>query len=422
MAGHVAYFAGGCVRDQLLGIVPKDYDIATSAPLSAVQQLFDKTIPVGEAFGVCLVLLDGRSFEVATFRKDGPYKDGRRPSFVEFTDAEEDAQRRDFTVNALFLDPETNQVLDYVGGEADLARGVLRTVGDPAERFQEDYLRLIRAIRFSTCLGFEMDAQTRAAIKPLAPQIQGISAERIGEEFSKIITGPLPAQAIRLLDEVGLLQEILPEVKAMQGVEQPPEYHPEGDVYVHTLLLLEQLDNPTLSLAMATLLHDVGKPPSQTFEDRIRFNGHDRLGAQMAETICQRFRFSNKTTEEVCWLINQHMRLGALPQMKEAKRKRLVRSSGFDELLALGLMDCKASHNDCSTIRWILEYLVEIETKCTHPPRLVTGEDLISMGYQPGPAFKTMLMKLEDAQLEGQVKTEEEARTFVEKHWPPPGK
>ncbi len=413
-AGFRALFAGGCVRDRLRGEQPKDFDIATDATATEVLSLFPHTVAVGAAFGVIIVVEEGEHFEVATFRKDGPYLDGRRPSTVAFVDEVEDAKRRDFTINALFFDPESDEVLDYVGGQDDLARGLIRCVGEPEERFREDHLRLLRAVRFAARFGFEIDEKSRAAMVAQADSIQKTSAERIRDELEKMLCGPNPGRSLRLLDETGLLREILPEIAAMKGVEQPPEFHPEGDVFVHTLLLLRQKPEPcSVTLAFGALLHDVGKPPTQTFEDRIRFNEHERVGAEMAEAICRRLRMSNDETERITWLVAQHMRLASIPQMRESRRKRFVREEGFNELLALCRLDCLASHGHLETIEWIEDYRRNLPEEALRPEPLLTGKDLIAMGYTPGPRFKEVLQTVEDAQLEGTIATREEAREMA---------
>lgn len=399
------------MRDRLLGNDPTDYDIATDAPASAVAALFPRTIAVGAAFGVVIVVEGGRHFEVATFRKDGPYLDGRRPSSVAFVDEIEDARRRDFTVNALFYDPEAETVLDYVGGREDLARGLIRCVGDPVERFQEDHLRLLRAVRFAARLDFRLDTATREAMAALAPSILKTSAERIRDELVKMFCEGYARQSLELLDETDLLAQVLPEVAAMKGVEQPPEFHPEGDVFVHTLLLMEKLPAPcTVTLAFGALLHDVGKPPTQTFEDRIRFNGHEKVGAEMAEAICRRLRLSNAETERIVWHVAQHMRLAAVPEMRESRRKRFVREEGFEELLEVCRLDCLASHGGLDTIQWVENYRENLPEDALRPTPLITGMDLKDMGYTPGPKFKEVLQAVEDAQLEGTVSTPDEAR------------
>lgn len=408
-AGHRALFAGGCVRDRLLGITPKDFDVATSALPEQVMGFFPRTVAVGAAFGVILVQTEAGPIEVATFRHDGPYLDGRHPSSVTFTNEREDAARRDFTVNAMYLDPATDEILDYVGGQTDLAAKTLRAVGDPAARFREDHLRLLRAVRFAARLEFEIDPATLAAMQALAPHCVDTSVERVRDELLKMLTEGHARRAIALLDESGLLPHVLPEIMPMKGCEQPPEYHPEGDVFVHTLMLLEQLGMCTPTLALGALLHDVGKPATQTFEDRIRFNLHEKVGARMTEAICRRLRLPNDTAERATWLVENHMRLAATPDMRESRRKRFVREPGFDELLELGRIDCMASHGDTSHIDWIKKYIANLQPDEIRPVPLVTGHDLIALGLPPGPRFKEMLTQIEDLQLEGQLTTREAA-------------
>jgi poly(A) polymerase len=416
--GHRALFAGGCVRDMQLGIPPKDYDVATDALPGRVAELFPKTVAVGAAYGVMLVVLPEGPFEVATFRGDGPYLDGRHPSQVEFLGEREDALRRDFTVNAMFFDPVSEKVVDYVGGQDDLKARVIRAVGDPETRFAEDHLRLLRAVRFTARLDFDMDEATFAAVGRLAPAIRTVSAERVRDELIKMLTEGGARRAFELMDATGLLEQILPEVSRMKGVEQPPEFHPEGDVFVHTLMLLEHLKGTSPTLAFGALLHDVGKPETITFEDRIRFNNHDKVGAETAREICRRLRMSNEETERIEWLVGQHMRLAYAPDMRSSKLKRFVREEGFRELLELGRIDCLASHGDLSTINWIEEYLAGHPPEEYRPAPLVTGRDLIAMGYCPGPVFKTILTAVEDAQLDGLVTSPEEARALVETRFP----
>ena len=414
-AGHRALFAGGCVRDRLLGIEPKDFDIATSALPQEITALFPRTVAVGAAFGVILVQTDAGPIEVATFRHDGPYLDGRHPSSVTFTNEREDAARRDFTINAMYLDPATDVILDYVGGQADLQARLLRAVGDPATRFGEDHLRLLRAVRFAGRLGFEIDPATLAAMRALAPRCVETSVERVRDELIKMLTEGQARRAFELLDESGLLVHVLPELLPMKGCEQPPEYHPEGDVFVHTLMLLEQLGACSPTLALGALLHDVGKPATQTFEDRIRFNLHEKVGARMAEAICRRLRLPNETTERATWLVENHMRLAATPDMRESKRKRFVREPGFDELMELGRIDCLASHGDTEHIQWIQNYRANLRPEEVRPVPLVTGHDLIALGLPPGPRFKEILTQFEDLQLEGTLRTREDALAHLQR-------
>jgi poly(A) polymerase len=417
-AGHRALLAGGCVRDLILNHTPKDYDIATDAEPDAVSNLFETSVPIGAAFGVQLVVVPEGKFEVATFRQDGPYLDGRHPAKVTFTDEKHDALRRDFTINALFYDPEKDEILDYVDGRADIEAKVVRAVGDPEARFAEDYLRMLRAVRFAARLDYTIDESTLGAIRELAPNIHKTSAERVRDELVMMLTESHPRRALEQLDETGLLHEVLPEIKAMQGVEQPPAFHPEGDVWVHTLMMLDNLESPSPTLALGALLHDVGKPPTQTFEDRIRFSNHDKVGADMSRTICRRLRMSNEVTDRVEWLVGQHMRLPKLSEMRESKRKRLVREEGFDELLELCRIDCVASHGDTSAVEWAQQYAEEVPEEVIRPKPLLTGQDLIALGYKPGPRFKVILTAVEDAQLEGDITTTKEAKALVQSRWP----
>lgn len=420
-AGHRALLAGGCVRDVLLGVAPRDYDIATSAKPEEVEGLFDRCIGVGAAFGVEVVVLPEGRFEVATFRRDGPYLDGRRPSHVEFVDEEEDAARRDFTINALFFDPATEEVLDYVGGRRDLDAGLVRAVGVPGERFREDHLRLIRAVRFAARLDYAIETATEKAIREHAPLILKTSPERVRDEILKILTEGRPRRGFELLETTGLLEAILPEVARMKGVAQPEAYHPEGDVFTHTLILLECLDRPSDTLALAALLHDVGKPLTQTYEDRIRFDLHDKVGARETEKICRRFRMSKEQSVRASWLVGQHMRVAAAPKMRDSKLKRLVRHEGFGELLALFRADCVASHNKLEVHDWLRDYTERLEPESIRPAPLLTGKDLLAMGYEAGPLFSTILRAVEDAQLEGRLTDDEAALEFVRSRWPGAG-
>lgn len=417
-AGHETLFAGGSVRDKLLGIPPKDIDIATSATPDEVATLFPDCISVGAAFGVQMVIRPGHRFEITTFRADGSYIDGRRPTGVTFTDAREDALRRDFTVNALFKDPLSGEIIDYVGGRDDLAAKIIRAVGDPVKRFEEDHLRLIRAIRFAAQLDFTIEPETYAAIKPCAPLIAKISPERIRNELERILTQPRASQAFRQLLDTGLLAVILPEVIEGVGCDQPPEFHPEGDVFTHTMLVLDQLESPTFTLAMGALLHDVGKPRAQTFEDRIRFNNHEKIGAEMTDAICARLKLSNEERDRIVWLVDQHMRIAAMPEMREAKRKRLIREPGFPELLELNRADSLGSMGTLDNWNWIRDYVAQVPEEVARPKPLITGDDLIERGYKPGPLFREILTDIEDAQLENTITTREEALTLLKKYWP----
>ncbi len=418
--GFRALLAGGCVRDLLLNVGPKDFDVATNAKPHEVAAMFSRTVDVGAAFGVQIVLLPEGQFEVTTFRKDGPYEDGRHPSSVTFTDEIEDARRRDFTVNALFYDPVEHKVLDYVGGIEDLRAGLIRAVGPPRERFQEDHLRLLRAIRFAARLGYALEEETYRSIVDLAPLIKATSAERIRDEILKILTEGAAKRAFQLLDDTGLLEQILPEIEAMKGVSQPPEFHPEGDVFTHTLLMLDLLENPSPTLALGVLLHDVGKPATRTHTDRIRFNEHDKVGAEMARAICERLRLSRRQTERVVWLVSQHMRFEHIPEMRENKRKRTVRIEGFEELKELCRIDCLASHRRLDTVQWVDAYQARTPEETLRPEPLLSGRDLMALGYPPGPLFSKILKRVEDLQLDGQLISSEEARQFVLRQWPAP--
>ena len=426
--GHSAYFVGGCVRDLLLGASPQDYDIATSAHPEEVMSLFPNTIAVGAQFGVVLVVdADGPAandpihVEVATYRSDVGYSDGRHPDAVRYSEtAEQDVQRRDFTINGLLLNPLNNEVLDYVGGRSDLERRTIRTIGDPRQRFREDKLRMMRAVRFAARLGYEIEVNTMAAIRELAREIHQVSRERIRDELDKMLTEGHARRCFELLDTTGLLVEVLPEVKALQGVEQPPQYHPEGDVWVHTLLLLEGLGKGCpKSLAWGVLLHDIGKPPTfRVAPDRIRFDQHAEVGTRMAEEICRRLRFSNEITQQVSALVANHMRFGDARKMKESTLKRFMRLPHFEEHLELHRLDCSASHRDLSLYEFVREKLSSTPEEEIRPAPLITGRDLIEHGWKPGPRFRTVLQAVEDAQLEGVLRSREEAMSFVETNFP----
>lgn len=417
-AGHQAVFAGGCVRDRLLGTTPKDYDIATSATPDQIQAQFEKTVAVGAKFGVILVVTDVDTFEVATFRKDGVYEDGRRPAQVEFTNLKEDSARRDFTVNGLYWDPEKDEVIDFVGGREDLERGVIRSIGDPACRFEEDHLRMLRAVRFSVQLGFALDAGTEAAIKGRAERVSRVSSERIRDEWNKTLTSPNPARGIRMMDACGLLQVVMPEMEIMKGVEQPSEYHPEGDVYVHTMLLMEGLKSPELELAMGCLLHDVAKPA--TFErapDRIRFHGHDKLGAEMAGDICRRLSYPTASTRLIQELVLHHLRFKDAFQMRSSTLKRFFRLPRFDLHLELHRLDCLASHGNLEAYEFCKEKYAEFLKEPPPPAKLISGEDLKSLGLSTGPLFKEILNEVENQILEGKIVDREQALDFVRREY-----
>jgi poly(A) polymerase len=440
-AGHQAYFAGGCVRDMLLGVEPKDFDVATSATPDVVMGMFPKTYSVGAHFGVVLVCSpngDGGEIatEVATFRHDGAYSDGRRPDAVRFsTDPREDVLRRDFTINGMLLDPvvfeETGNTaeatLDYVGGREDLEGHVLRAIGEPALRFAEDKLRMLRGVRFAARLELEIEPRTMAAIRASASEIGQVSCERIRDELTLMLTEGHARRAFELLDATGLLAYVLPEAVKMHGVEQPPQFHPEGDVWVHTMLLLEKLKtgvSPTL--AWGALLHDIGKPA--TFRppdpkkpgDRIRFDGHVEVGVRIAEEILGRLRFSNEDTAQIVALVKHHMRFGDILQMRESTLKRFLRLSKFDEHLTLHWMDASSAHGDLRLYEFAKRRYEATPVETMRPKLLVTGGDLIAAGYRPGPEFKAMLEAAEDAQLEGSAKTTEDGMAVVRQRFGKP--
>ena len=461
--GHQAYLVGGCVRDLLLGREPADYDVATDATPEQVMSIFPETFAVGAQFGVVLVPLPKEAeseletssaavspatssgadesrrdagatspttsdhfghhhaVEVATFRSDVGYSDGRHPDAVRYTKTpQEDVQRRDFTINGLLMDPATGEVLDYVGGRRDLERGVIRTIGEPDLRFGEDKLRMLRAVRFAARFDYWIEPKTQAAIQRLAPQIHQVSRERIRDEVVKMLTEGHAAHAFKLLDQTGLLREVLPEVVAMKGIAQPPQFHPEGDVWVHTLLLLEGLPpGCSRTLAMGALLHDVGKPPTfRVAPDRIRFDGHVEVGEKIAQQICRRLRFSNDEAEQICALVEHHMRFADAPRMKPSTLKRFFRLPRFAEHLEMHRLDCLASHRDLSLYDFVRQKLAEMPPEEIRPAPLVTGDDLIALGYRPGPAFKQILSAMEDAQLEGRLTSKDEALAFVKREFP----
>jgi len=423
-AGHQAYLVGGCVRDILLERAPADYDVATDATPDRVQHLFPRSLAIGAQFGVIVVLEDRATedcaqVEVATFRSDVGYSDGRHPDQVVYAKSpQEDVRRRDFTINALLLDPETEEVLDFVGGREDLRAGIIRAIGQPEERFREDKLRMLRAVRFAARLGYTIEPATFEAIQKLAPEIRQVSPERIRDELTKLLTEGAARRGFEFLDESRLLPELLPEISRMKGVEQPPQFHPEGDVWIHTLMMLEGLPpHCPLTLAWGVLLHDVGKPP--TFappigpNGRIRFDRHVEVGTRMAEDICRRLRFSNEDTEQIAALVANHLRFKDVPQMKPATLKRFVRLDRFDQHLALHRLDCLSSHRNLENYNYVLKFLAETPPEEVRPPRLVTGEDLKGLGYRPGPEFKAILQAVEDAQLNGQIGSKDEALRFI---------
>lgn len=426
-AGHQAYFAGGCVRDRLLGRPVRDIDIATSARPDQVETLFDRTIPVGRAFGVVQVVTGGAAFDVATFRVDLGYSDGRRPDAVTFSTPRQDAQRRDFTINGLFYDPIDEEVLDFVDGRRDLRRKVVRTIGPPADRFAEDDLRMMRAVRFASVLGFRLDPDTERAIRAHASRIIRISPERVGQEFTRILVeSPRAGEAVRLLDRCGLLAPILPEVAALHGVAQPPEFHPEGDVWTHTMMMLDRMPHPTPTLAYAVLLHDVGKPPTATRQrepdgsERIRFNRHASVGAEMADSILRRLRLPQRQIQAVAHCVRNHMRFMDIPRMREATRRRLVAALTFPVELELHRLDCLCSHGDLRTYDELRAYTEFLRDAPQLPPRWITGHDLLAMGIPAGPEMGHWLRIAYDAQLEGRAASRDGLLAWLKEQFPPP--
>ncbi len=415
-AGHEALLAGGCVRDYLLGREPKDHDVATSATPRQVLLLFPGALTVGAHFGVVIVRRGDEQVEVATFRTDGSYKDGRRPESVTFSTAEEDARRRDFTVNGLFRDPVDDRIIDYVGGRADLEGRILRAIGDPVRRFEEDRLRLLRAVRFATVLGFEIEPETWRAVKAFAHLLPAVSAERIRDEFVKILLHPCRQRGFDLLVESGLMAGIMPEVLALKGVQQPPQWHPEGDVFVHTRLMLGLLpEDASLTLVLGVLLHDIAKPATFTVDEdgRIRFNGHDRLGAEMAGEILRRLRFSNEVIEAVQPVVEHHMSFKDVTRMRQSTLKRMMARPTWPDELALHRVDCLGSNGMLDNYEFMVRKAGEFSSEPLIPRPLLSGHDLIALGWKPGKDVGQTLSALQDAQLEGLVSTREEALEWL---------
>jgi poly(A) polymerase len=418
-AGYQALFVGGCVRDLVLGREPADYDVATDATPERVLDIFPGSLAVGAQFGVVVVVEGAVQVEVATFRADLGYEDGRHPVRVGYTSSpKQDALRRDFTINGLMMDPRDGRVLDFVKGQEDLRARIIRAIGDPGRRFEEDKLRMVRAIRFASRFDYKIEERTHAAVVVRAAEILQVSQERLRDELTKLLTEGAARRAFELLDDTHLLDPLLPEIARMKGVEQPPQFHPEGDVWTHTLLMLEKLPagvSPTL--AWGVLLHDVGKPPTFTPPaspaDRIRFNEHVEVGVRMAEHICRRFRFSNDDTEQICALVANHMRFKDVQQMRASTLKRFVRLPHFDEHLELHRIDCLSSHGGLENYDFVRNFLAQTPPEEVRPTRLLTGEDLKGMGYQPGPEFKEILQAVEDAQLEGAIHNRDEAIQYV---------
>ncbi len=422
-AGHEAYFVGGCVRDFILGNASGDYDIVTSALPDQVMDLFPHTVPIGAKFGVVAVIIENHPYEVATFRSDDIYEDGRHPSQVHFSSAKEDVFRRDFTVNGLLMDPSSGEIFDYVDGRVDIETKIIRTIGNPDSRFSEDYLRMLRAIRFAANLGFEIESETKKAIVQNAARIKQISAERVRDEFNKILTRGGARTGFELLCDTNLLQEILPEVAKLQGVEQPPRFHPEGDVWQHTLKMLEFLPangniERDICLAWGVLLHDVGKAVTRSEDEKgVHFYGHVQKGEEIADDIMQRLRFSNAQRETVLNLIRQHMVFMNVQKMRTGRLKRFLRMPDFDLHLELHRLDCVASHGMLDNYEFCREQLRIFALDDLHPHRLLTGNDLIAMGFTPGKIIGDILQSLEEEQLEGRIQTLRDAKDYVLRTW-----
>lgn len=419
-AGFIAYYAGGCVRDQLMGVPPHDYDIATNAHPEQVQSIFRRTFAVGAHFGVIVVLDGTYEFQVATFRNDGQYIDGRHPESVTFATPEEDATRRDFTINGLFFDPIADQLIDYVGGQEDLRRKVLRAIGNPYDRFREDRLRLLRAVRFGTTLGFDLDGATWRAVCENAGHINEVSAERIREELVKILLSPRRVRGFDLLDESGLLAAILPEVEALKGCEQPPQFHPEGDVFVHTRIMLGLLPaEVSLPLVLSVLFHDIGKPPTFAIDEtgRIRFSGHDKVGAEMTEAVMSRLRFSRAEIDATVEAVANHMVFKDVQQMRVSKLKRFLARPHMDDELELHRVDCTSSHGMLDNYDYLKAKREEFASEPLIPPPLITGRDLIDLGLRPGPRFSEILEAVQSRQLEGTLSSHDDALAWVKSDW-----
>lgn len=413
-AGGEAYLIGGAIRDLCLGKIPKDFDVATSFTPDQILQIYPGANETGKSFGVMRVRSRGHEVEVATFRLDGPYSDGRRPDYVEFTSLHEDIVRRDFTINALAANVETGEVIDHVDGLGDLSRKIVRAVGEPIARFNEDKLRLIRAIRFAHTLNFEIEPATWTALCATAAEIRTVAMERISEELTKTICKTPAARGIRLLDEAGLLEEILPEVTRLKGVDQPAQFHPEGDVYIHTCMLMDELHpDPSPAVAWAGLLHDIGKPDTFTVTDRIRFHGHAELGARMSKKIGRRFRLPNVVIDRIYIIIMEHQKFGDIDKMRPGRLARWASLPHFEELLEVHRADCAASHRDMSAYETALVVLDQIRALDRMPPKIVTGEVLIGMGLAAGPAFKEFIERAYEAQLEGAFTDPEGGRAFI---------
>ncbi len=416
-AGFRAFIVGGAVRDIVMDIEPKDYDIATDASTDEVSGLFEQIHPVGKRFGVNVVIIGRDSFEVAQFRKDGVYEDGRRPVSVEPAGEIEDVERRDFTINGMLYDPENDKIIDHVSGIDDIRRGIIRTIGDPRARFSEDRLRLLRAVRFAARFDFTIERETLKALKYCAPHIESVSSERIGDELVKMFSGQNPDKALSLLDETGLLDAVLPEVADLKGVEQTPQFHPEGDVFTHTLLMLRIFGGGSETLAFGILFHNIAKPVTFTKTDRIRFNSHEKTGAEMTEKILRRLRFRNESVSLVKTLVKNHMRFANVLSMRRSKLVRFISMEGFDEMLELYRIDCLASHGNLEKYNFLIQEIEKDKNTLKLPKPLLNGNDLISLGYKQGPLLGIIINRVLDAQIEGELRSKEEAVDFILKEY-----
>jgi len=417
--GFQAYFAGGCVRDRLMKRPPKDYDVATDARPNQVMKLFPKTLAIGKAFGVVVVIIQKQQVEVTTFRTESGYSDGRHPDHVKYASRDEDVARRDFTINGLLYDPIKDELVDLVSGQVDIKKKIVRTIGDARQRFKEDKLRMMRAIRFACELDFTIDPKTKKAIAKSARQIKKISVERIREELRRILICDRPDQGIKLLEQTGLLKRILPEVRKMKGVNQPKQFHPEGDVYVHTVAVMKHLRQPSFELALATLLHDVGKPGTFMITDRIRFHEHERLGSEMAERICQRLKLANSQTETICWIISKHLVFKDIDKMRVSTLKRLFSHKDYPLLAELHRADRLGSDMDLKPYHLAARIYKKLSKEELKPKPLINGYDLIKLGFKPGPIFSKILKHVEEAQLEQEVTNKDEALKLVQKNFKP---
>ena len=400
--GYEAYFAGGCVRDMVMGREPVDFDIVTAASPETIEKIFTRTVPVGKQFGVILIVEKGVEFQVATFRTEGGLK--------------EDVLKRDFTINGLLFDPFKNEIIDFVEGQKDITKKVIRTIGNPEERFEEDKVRLMRALRFSVDLGFSIEDNTYRAIKKVSFKIKEVSVERLREELVRIMTGPQPGRGLELLDEVSILKEILPEVSEMKGVAQPKEFHPEGDVFIHTRLMLNHLKSPSLILAFSALFHDIGKPLTYEVSDRIRFSNHQIVGAEITRAVLNRFKFSKEEIGKIVSCVENHMNFMNALEMRESKLKRLFMRETFSDELELHRIDCLASHKNLEIWDYLKTKYEEYKSAVPSLVPLLRGRDLLKMGFSPGPIMGKILKQLEDLQLEGNIKTKKEAEIWVNKN------